>query len=202
MKCESIQNDLLREQTGELSRFRRQQVLRHLQKCEACRRFHEETALLMKLGETPEPGRQARPDTMARIMEAARAEKSRGDIISIRPASKPVPAWRRPVMAWAALLVVLAAGAWLLLRPGTRALDTPLLAQQKPTPASVQTTPEASPIDISWDSPIGSELAELDTALAMASAESTFTPPPPANGVNSDPDAMIQELLELEGVEI
>jgi len=217
MKCESIQNELLREQTGELPWFKRWWLATHLRKCEACRRFREETELIMELGKSPEPGRKARPDTMERIMQAAREEKSRSVVIQIQPERELFLFRRHPALVSAACGIALAVGVWVLLRPGSSSSPGSDLVQQKeavpiaPTKpcliakeseAILPGTPPLAAAELSWDSPIGNELAELNQALSVTASEEIFAEVHPEDSPDPDSDALIQELLELEGVQI
>lgn len=211
MNCESAQLNILREQTGELTGLELRKTRQHLAECEDCRRFREETLRMMELGATPEPGRRARPDTLERIMQAARAETARTAVPTFQPAPAPTFFHRFPVLRYAAAIVALAAAAGLFFRlyiPATRTTDLARvetvapIAPAPPTEIPMPLPPEKMPLDIAWDSPIGDELFELDQALAVAAAEDIFAETGPDALTDQDPDELIRELMELEGVQI
>jgi hypothetical protein len=202
MTCESIQQDLLKEQTEELSWLARKRIVRHLRGCAACRRFREETALVMELAASPGPGRNARPATMERIMQAAREEKSRSRVIQIQPARDSFLSRRHPALMVAASCILLAAGAWLFLRSHRSSAPNPELAHQEEPRTTQAVEQTAAVAELSWDSPIGLELAQLNTVLAAASSQDIFSEARTNDDTEPDLDAMIRELLELEGVQI
>jgi len=217
MKCESAQQNLLKEQTGELAGFAKRRTSRHLRDCAACRQFREETAHVLELAHSPEPSRRVRPDTMERIMQAAREEKSRGMVIQIQPDRESFLFRRHPALIYAAASIVLGVGVWLTLRPDApsspgadltkqdepRIMDTVEAVLIAKEPES--TAPDRQVLagaELSWDSPIGDELAALNLALFETASENIFAEAHPNGHPDQNPEDLIRELLELEGVQI
>ncbi len=118
MQCQTWQKLILLEASGELGRWRRRRLERHLQACGDCRGFQRNLAEISRLHQPA--AAQPAPATIAGIQAMIRAH---------RPAAAPAQAavfWRPRLLQAAAILAVLLAGAgWLLLHGNRPAAPAP-----------------------------------------------------------------------------
>lgn len=176
MNEERILRDLLLQQSGELSRRGCRRLERELKRHPEAARLKKEAEKLIALSRTSSE-ETAMPDkTLRAILGEARTFAAETNTASIDTA----PAWR-PAWVMAATVLFVVAG-WLLVRdPGS----TLQVVEQPPAV-------EAESDLLAWDYSVDDDLNEVDSLLAMASDE---------NG-NGDLDALVSELMELEGTEI
>lgn len=194
MKCESAEQNVLLEQSGELKGLRRWLTIRHVRSCAQCRQYRAD------LNRVTAAARDAMPDlapgegVMEQIRAVARKESSRSVEIRFRPSREPLSTIFRPALLYSALGLLVLMGFWLVLRPVLRPGAAPVQVARTPVPAAAP-APAAKP-DVSWDDDMDDQIASLGDMLAAASGDS--------NGADTieDMDSVARELLELEGEEI
>lgn len=172
MKCEQIQKMILKEDAGELSRWQRSAMERHVAGCSECRHFrfdlHQiaESTVIM---EQPPVDRFALQMLVneARRVQARRAVPSFGRTIRefFQPLATPSLALRFVALTTAAILLL--TGGVILLRPH----DT---------------------LQVAWDDGVDQQLASLQDTLSTLDAD---TP----HATNNDVESIARQLLESEG---
>lgn len=108
MNCERIQQQILLNQSGELSERENRALADHLASCESCRKYSRQVGEIMALAGNSLPSEGPSPAVMANILSAAREELDRKTI------SFELPSLRWAVCAAAALLLICWMGLWSL----------------------------------------------------------------------------------------
>jgi hypothetical protein len=182
MKCESIRKKLLLAQSGELSRFGRLGLARHLRGCAHCRRFDQELNRVTAALRTPRVVPDVGPVVLERLRVAARKQTSRRELIRIRPGREPLSVTLRPMTIYSALCILLLTGFWLAIRP---ALHQPQVARTEPIPA----------VSGDWDTAnIDIQIEDLSDRLDVAAADEDLL-----SAETEDIDSIARKLLKLEG---
>jgi hypothetical protein len=171
MKCEQAQKLILKEDTGELARWQRPAMERHVERCSDCRHFrfdlHQiaETTVIMK---QPAVNRLALQRLLneARRIQAQRAVPNFGRTLRefFQPLGMPSLALRVTAMATAVILLVSGGLVCWLARDA---------AQQ-----------------VAWDDGVDQQLAHLQDTLATLEAEAAHA---------GDIEAIARQLLAAEG---
>ena len=189
MKCESVQKQVLLAQSGELSWLGRRSLSRHIRDCASCRQFQAAlngiTAQVHRSG----PDVAVSSAVLERIQSAARKEKSRSELIHIRPNREPLSAVFRPALIYSAAAIMLLTGFWLTVRP---ILNQPQMAERSPLPSTGE----------DWDTAaIDTQIDELSTWIDVASTDDE-APAVSNETENDDVNSIARQLLELEGERI
>ena len=162
MKCETIEQYILLEQSGELSDSQKRELDTHVEGCEQCRAFRTDSVLLSELARVPEHETVVSEHTIYRIGQEAQSTimtqaKPRGHRVFAPRKQEPVFLFWRPILACAAalLLIVAAWGVWSARGPVTQV---------------AQTTIEQAE-DLTWENGLDDEIRELDELLVVALME-------------------------------
>ncbi len=184
MSCTNTEKWLLLAQSGELSRFNRRRLARHLEACPACRELENELRIVTTLAHNAPADLAVSEAVLASIRSEGLRAASRSEEIRLRPAPRGVSLIFRPAVAYAVLAIALAAGLWFFATSDRH---------QAPTVAQA---------DTEWDDDFDQRIEELDNTLVIASSDWTDSETT-SNGTESDdPETMAKELLALEGQQI
>jgi hypothetical protein len=189
MKCESVEKQVLLAQSGELTWLGRRGLSRHLRVCASCRQFQAALNGITTQVHRSGPDVAVSSAVLDRIRSATRKEKSRSELIHIRPSRERFSAVFRPAIIYSAAAIMLLTGFWLTLRP---ALNQPQVTERKPMPSTGE----------DWDTAaIDTQIDELSTWIDVASTDDDL-PAVSSETENDDVNSIARQLLELEGEQI
>jgi hypothetical protein len=180
MKRDTAEKWMLLEQSGELGPVRGLLLRRHLARHPEDRTFRDDMVRIV------DAARDAGdvPGIDAQVRAAIRAAADR------RVEEDVAPSWR-PALAFAALVLVLAAG-WLVFR------HPPAMSPSQVAKAPAKET--VAEADLAWDNGIDAEISELQNMFAMGADGSDASDA--ASTDTTDVETIARELLQLEGSEI
>lgn len=185
MKCDTIERDILLEQSGELGWLGRRRLARHLPGCAACRAHREQLLGLARLAASESFDAPA-AESLERIVNFARKQlPSRADAISLRPSrASPWVTWR-PALAYAGFGIVVATMFTLMMRPYLQ-------------PAQLAATPPAAAVSVAdWSADdLDSRISDLSSLAVLNGDDWTGSA---TTETSEDLDAVATELLAWEG---
>ena len=175
MNCETMKNQVLLDQSGEISWWSRRRMNAHLAACADCRAFRDDLRRLTDAVHSVRWDEGFAPPLARRITAVApRRERT------------PAVSWQ-PAFAYAALSVLLALAFVLVLRPFHR-------------PVEIARATSDTAVEFAWDADLDDRIATLDSLLNRADTDWSDTGTTATD--NGDVDSIAQQLLALEGEQI